>query len=87
MKIKKTLLALLLSSSAFLLAGSLGAQELPVAEVAEVVETVTDAVSFEDGYAAFMETPGAASHTWSFQADRSLPIISSFPRISILNSL
>jgi Amt family ammonium transporter len=65
MKIKKTLLALLLSSSAFLLAGSLGAQELPVAEAVEVVEAVADAIPFEDGYAAFMETPGAAFFTIS----------------------
>ncbi|MDG1667751.1 MAG: ammonium transporter, partial [Opitutae bacterium] len=62
MKIKKTLLALLLSSSAFLLAGTVGAQELPVAEAAEAV---ADAVSFEDGYAAFMESPGAAFFTIS----------------------
>jgi ammonium transporter, Amt family len=59
MKIKKYLLALLLSSSALLMSGSLGAQELPVEEVAEA------AVSFEDGYAAFMETPGAAFFTIS----------------------
>ena len=65
MKIKKTLLALLLGSSAFLFAGSLGAQELPVIETAEVVEAVTDAISFDDGYAAFMETPGAAFFTIS----------------------
>ena len=65
MKIKKTLLALLLGSSAFLFAGSLGAQELPVIETAEVVEAVADAISFEDGYAAFMETPGAAFFTIS----------------------
>jgi ammonium transporter, Amt family len=65
MKIKKYLLALLLSSSAFLMAGSLGAQELPVEEMAEVVEAVADAISFEDGYAAFMETPGAAFFTIS----------------------
>jgi len=62
MKIKKTLLALLLSSSAFLLAGTVGAQELPVAEAAEAV---ADAVSFEDGYAAFMDSPGAAFFTIS----------------------
>ncbi len=65
MKIKKTLLALLLGSSAFLLAGSLGAQELPVEKAAEVVEAATDAISFEDGYAAFMKTPGAAFFTIS----------------------
>jgi ammonium transporter, Amt family len=64
MKIKKILLALLLTSSAFLFAGTLGAQELPV-EAAELVEAVADAVSFEDGYAAFMESPGAAFFTIS----------------------
>jgi Amt family ammonium transporter len=62
MKIKKYLLALLLGSSAFLMAGSLGAQELPVEEVAEAV---ADAIPFEDAYAAFMETPGAAFFTIS----------------------
>ena len=62
MKIKKTLLALLLGSSAFLLAGSLGAQELPVEKAAEAV---AEAISFEDGYAAFMETPGADFFTIS----------------------
>jgi Amt family ammonium transporter len=65
MKIKKTLLALLLGSSAFLFAGTLGAQELPVEEAAEAVEAVAGAISFEDGYAAFMETPGAAFFTIS----------------------
>jgi len=65
MKIKKKLLALLLGSSAFLLAGTLGAQELPVEEAAEVVEAVAEAIPFEDGYAAFMETPGAAFFTIS----------------------
>ena len=65
MKIKKTLLALLLGSSAFLFAGNLGAQEIPVEKAAEVVETVAEAISFEDGYAAFMETPGAAFFTIS----------------------
>ncbi len=65
MKIKKYLLALLLGSSAFLMAGSLGAQELPVEEMADAVEAVADAISFEDGYAAFMETPGAAFFTIS----------------------
>jgi Amt family ammonium transporter len=65
MKIKKNLLALLLGSSAFLLAGALGAQELPVEEAAEAVEAVAEAVSFEDGYAAFMESPGAAFFTIS----------------------
>jgi len=59
MKIKKYLLALLLGSSALLMAGSLGAQELPVEEMVEA------AVSFDDGYAAFMETPGAAFFTIS----------------------
>jgi Amt family ammonium transporter len=62
MKIKKTLLALLLGGSAFLLAGSLGAQELPVQET---VDVVTEAISFDDGYAAFMESPGAAFFTIS----------------------
>jgi len=38
MKIKKYLLALLLSSSAFLMAGSLGAQEAPVEDVVEAIE-------------------------------------------------
>lgn len=57
MKIKKYLLALLLGSSAFLLAGSLGAQDM-AAEVADVV-------SFDDAYAAFMETPGASFFTIS----------------------
>ena len=65
MKIHKTLLALLLGSSAFLLAGNLGAQELPVETAAEAVEAVSEAISFEDGYAAFMETPGAAFFTIS----------------------
>ncbi len=65
MKIKKYLLALLLTSSAFLMAGSLGAQEMPVEEVAEAAEAVADVISFEDGYAAFMETPGAAFFTIS----------------------
>jgi Amt family ammonium transporter len=65
MKIKKTLLALLLGSSAFLFAGALGAQELPVEEAAEAVEAVAGAIPFEDGYAAFMETPGAAFFTIS----------------------
>ncbi|CAA6689606.1 MULTISPECIES: ammonium transporter [unclassified Lentimonas] len=65
MKIKKNLLALLLGSSALLLAGTLGAQELPVEEAAEVVEAVADAIPFEDGYAAFMESPGAAFFTIS----------------------
>ena len=65
MKIKKYLLALLLGSSAFLMAGTLGAQELPVEEVAEAVEAVADAIPFEDGYAAFMESPGAAFFTIS----------------------
>ena len=65
MKIKKYLLALLLGSSAFLMAGTLGAQELPATEMAEVVEAVADAIPFEDGYAAFMETPGAAFFTIS----------------------
>lgn len=65
MKIKKYLLALLLTSSAFLMAGSLGAQEMPVEEVAEAAEAVADAISFDDGYAAFMETPGAAFFTIS----------------------
>ena len=51
MKIKKYLLALLLSSSAFLMAGSLSAEEMPA---------VVDAISFDDAYASFMETPGAA---------------------------
>jgi Amt family ammonium transporter len=60
MKIKKYLLALLLSSSAFLMTGSLGAQELPAA-----AEAVVDAISFDDAYAAFMETPGAAFFTIS----------------------
>jgi len=60
MKIKKYLLALLLSSSAFLMTGSLGAEEMPAA-----AEAVADVVSFEDGYAAFMETPGAAFFTIS----------------------
>ena len=49
MKIKKYLLALLLSSSAFLMTGSLGAEEMP----------------FDDAYATFMETPGAAFFTIS----------------------
>lgn len=62
MKIKKYLLALLLTSSAFLMAGSLGAQELPITEAAGAV---ADAIPFEDGYAAFMETPGAAFFTIS----------------------
>lgn len=65
MKIKKTLLAMLLGSSAFLFVGSLGAQELPVTETAATVEAIADAISFEDGYAAFMETPGAAFFTIS----------------------
>jgi len=66
MKIKKFLLALLLSSSAFLMAGSLGAQDAPVVEAAaEAAEAVADAIPFEDGYAAFMETPGAAFFTIS----------------------
>jgi Amt family ammonium transporter len=59
MKIKKYLLALLLGSSALLMTGSLGAQELPVEEMVEA------AVSFEDGYAAFMATPEAAFFTIS----------------------
>ena len=42
MKIKKYLLALLLSSSAFLMTGSLGAEELPVEEVAEAAEAVDE---------------------------------------------
>ena len=57
MKIKKYLLAVLLASSAFLMAGSLGAEE--------AAEAVADVVSFDDGYAAFMETPGAAFFTVS----------------------
>ena len=40
--------------------GSLGAEEIPAA-----AEAVVDAISFEDGYAAFMETPGAAFFTIS----------------------
>ncbi len=62
MKIKKYLLALLLGSSAFLMASSLGAQELPAAEA---VEAVANTIPFEDAYAAFMETPGAAFFTIS----------------------
>lgn len=65
MKIKKYLLALLLSSSAFLMAGTLGAQEMPVEEMADAAEAVADAVPFADAYAAFMETPGAAFFTVS----------------------
>jgi len=53
MKIKKYLPALLLGSSALLLAGTLGAQEMATE------------VPFEDAYAAFMETPGAAFFTIS----------------------
>ena len=60
MKIKKYLLALLLSSSAFLMTGSLGAEEMPAA-----AEAVVDAISFDDAYAAFMDTPGAAFFTIS----------------------
>lgn len=59
MKIKQYLLALLLGGSAFLMTGSLGAEEAAVA--AEAAE----AVSFDDAYAAFMETPGAAFFTIS----------------------
>jgi Amt family ammonium transporter len=65
MKIKKYLLALLLCSSAFLMAGSLSAQELPVADAADAVEAVADAIPFDEAYAAFMETPGAAFFTIS----------------------
>jgi Amt family ammonium transporter len=54
MKIKKYLLALLLGGSALLLSGTLGAQEVADA-----------AVSFEDGYAAFMASPDAAFFTIS----------------------
>jgi Amt family ammonium transporter len=64
MKIKKYLLALLLCSSAFLMAGSLGAQELP-AEAASAVEAVADAIPFQEGYDAFMATPEAAFFTIS----------------------
>jgi len=53
MKIKKYLPALLLGSSALLLAGTLGAQEMATE------------VPFGDAYAAFMETPGAAFFTIS----------------------
>ena len=60
MKIKKYLLALLLSSSAFLMTGSLGAEEMPAA-----AEAVVDAISFDDAYSAFMDTPGAAFFTIS----------------------
>jgi Amt family ammonium transporter len=65
MKIKKYLLALLLCSSAFLMAGSLSAQELPVADAADAVEAVADAIPFQEGYDAFMASPDAAFFTIS----------------------
>ena len=40
--------------------GSLGAEEMPAA-----AEAVVDAISFDDAYASFMETPGAAFFTIS----------------------
>jgi len=63
MKIKKYLLALLLCSSAFLMTGSLGAQEMP--DAAGAVEAVADAIPFQEGYDAFMATPEAAFFTIS----------------------
>ncbi len=54
MKIKQYLPAVLIGGSALMAAGSLGAQE-----------AATEVLSFEDGYAAFMETPGAAFFTIS----------------------
>lgn len=65
MKIKKYLFALLLCSSAFLMAGSLGAQELPVEEMTDAVEAVADAIPFQEGYDAFMASPDAAFFTIS----------------------
>jgi len=54
MKIKKYLLALLLCSSAFLMTGSLGAQDMPVEEMADAAEAVEPTVD-EAALAAAME--------------------------------
>ena len=73
MKIKKYLLALLLSSSAFLLAGSLGAQELPAAveEAAVSIETSADAAlaggdELAADYLALLEAQGEYAYAFDF---------------------
>ncbi len=75
MKIKKCFLALLLCSSAFLTAGSLGAQDMPVKETTDAVVAAADAVAttadavaadvdpFKAEYEAFIASPEGTSFT------------------------
>ncbi|WP_269522498.1 ammonium transporter [Coraliomargarita parva] len=65
MKIKTFLLSLLLGGVALMGASSLSAQEMPVEEVTAAVDAVTDTISFDDGYAAFMASPESTFFTIS----------------------